>query len=62
MFYFSNINSSAHGCGAIKLRDVRTLLEECIVGQGRFAAQTGHARLGTPLRLAVKLFGAKSAM
>lgn len=35
----------------------------CIVGQGRFTVdtQTGHARLGTPLRLAVKLFEAKSA-
>lgn len=34
----------------------------CIVGQGRFTVdmQTGHARLGTPLRLAVKLFEAKS--
>lgn len=37
--------------------------ERCIVGQGRFnvATQTSHARLGTPLRLAVKLFEAKSA-
>lgn len=33
------------------------------MGQGRFTVdtQTGHARLGTPLRLAVKLFEAKSA-